>query len=311
MLRLSVIVPIYNVEKYIGQCLESLYRQDLEESEYEVICVDDCSPDHSMDIVRHFSLIHSNIKIVTNAQNRKLGGARNAGMEVATGKYVLFVDSDDFIAANSLNYLCTTAEKEKLDVLHFDHEAFPDCVVSRKVEDTQVMTGPDMFFDNRYIWYLDLVTAWCKIYRREFLIDNGIVFAEHIMYEDNDYAIKVFANATRVKHVRFDAYYYRSNPESITRSALSSTNISYWMDLCHRLLRLKKQFVVEGKDQRFQWVLESFIRYEVCNVIDSVKNVPVDDRNNAKRIVQQGIDSSLKKFMSRKRYFLLKFGVIK
>ena len=105
MKRLSIIIPFYNVEQYITQCLDSVYAQDIPEEEYEVICVDDCSPDNSIAIVEEYAKQHSNLIIVRNKYNRKLGGARNAGMEVATGQYVWYVDSDDYISENCLAYL--------------------------------------------------------------------------------------------------------------------------------------------------------------------------------------------------------------
>ena len=97
MIRLSIIIPFYNVEQYIALCLDSVYHQDIPEEEYEVICVDDCSPDSSIAIVEEYAKKHTNLVVVRNQYNRKLGGARNAGMEVATGRYVWFVDSDDFV----------------------------------------------------------------------------------------------------------------------------------------------------------------------------------------------------------------------
>ena len=101
-IRLSIIIPFFNVEKFIGRCLESVYSQDIPENEYEVICVDDSSPDDSLSIVQDYAQKHANLRIVKNKQNRKLGGARNAGLDVASGDYIWFIDSDDFIEDNVL-----------------------------------------------------------------------------------------------------------------------------------------------------------------------------------------------------------------
>lgn len=310
-IRLSIIIPVYNVEAYLAQCLDSVYRQDIPEDEYEVICVDDCSPDNSLLILESYASAHNNMIIVKNAENRKLGGARNAGMDVASGRYVMYIDSDDFIDDNVLGRLCSIAEQDDLDVLHFDYETFPEKRKLRKVGSTEIMTGPDMFFDMRFIWFHDLVTAWRKLYRREFLLNNKIAFAEHIMFEDNDYAILVFANALKAKHVQIDAYRYRKNPDSITRTRCSSQHISYWMDLCHRLVIIKEHFIEQKKDIRFQKLLEDFIRYEIHHVLNSSKLCEQKYKAEARKIVKHGINSELKPYMSKRLYYQLKLGIIK
>ena len=103
--RLSIIIPFYNVEQYIAQCLDSVYDQDIPENEYEVICVNDASPDASVDIVKRYQKEHSNLILIEHDRNKKLGAARNTGRKVAIGKYIWNVDSDDKIAPNCLNNL--------------------------------------------------------------------------------------------------------------------------------------------------------------------------------------------------------------
>lgn len=311
-LRISIIVPFYNVESYISQCLDSIYSQDIPEEEYEVICVDDCSPDGSREIVESYAGKHSNLKLVVNKQNRKLGGARNAGMEVAGGEYIWFIDSDDFIEEDVLGTLLKTAEQDSLDILHFNYEGYPDPNLpdNNRIAETEVMTGSEMFFDKRFVWYHDLVTAWRKLYRRSFLIDNNISFAEHIMFEDNDYAYLVFAYAERVKHISMDSYYYRCNPESITRVTLSPQHISYWMDLCHRLIKVKKRLSNDNKDPQFQSELLKFIRYRFDYAFASLRILPNDERKQACRIMKRQTDLALIPLVSKKKVLKLIFSRI-
>lgn len=309
-IRLSIIIPVYNVEAYIAQCLDSVYRQDIPEDEYEVICIDDCSPDKSLSIIESYAAKHSNLIIVKNQINRKLGGARNAGTEVASGNYVMFVDSDDFLEENVLEKLCDFAENSKLDILHFDYEVFPEKVNLRKVEDTEIMTGTELFFDNRFIWYHDLVTAWRKIYRRQFLIESKISFAEHIMFEDNDYAFLVFAYAAKVQHKQIDAYHYRNNPESITRIAYSSEHISYWMDLCHRLINVKRRLSQEGKSERFQSELSKFIKYHISHILQEYGKLPENEKKIAQKTILNGCNRSLFPYLSKKKILKIKLGMI-
>ncbi len=310
-IRLSIIIPFYNVEQYIAQCLDSVYNQDISEEEYEVICVNDCSPDKSIEIVEQYAKKHSNLIIVRNAQNRKLGGARNAGMEIARGKYVWFVDSDDLIEHNSIKNLLEIADADNLDMLHFNYACFPNINIPKHHStDTEVMSGTNMFFDNRFIWYHDLVTAWRKLYRRQFLLDNHIRFAEHIMYEDNDYAILVFAYAERVKHVITKAYYYRSNPESITRVKLTSTHIEYWLNLCHRLVDIKNRLIREERDPRFIPLIDDFIKYHIHNVLDKYMNMDVEYQKESRKIICRDIDSELKPYTPRKEYYKIKLHLL-
>lgn len=311
MKRLSIIIPFYNVEQYIAQCLDSVYRQDIPEEEYEVICVDDCSPDNSIAIVEEYAKNHSNLVIVRNQYNRKLGGARNAGMEVAKGKYIWFVDSDDFIEANCFKKLLSIAQNEGLDMLHFNYVDYPnDATPYRRPIDTDVMTGTDMWFDSNFIWFHDLVTAWRKLYKRQFLIDNNIQFAEHIMFEDNDYAIVAFANAQRVKHVALCAYHYRNNPNSITRVKHTSEHIGYWLDLAHRLRMIEEAFVKENKDIRYRELLINFTRYTISNVLSMYAKIDVDNQRDARRVICKKIDRRLKPYMSRKTYLKIKLGLL-
>lgn len=309
--RLSIIIPFYNVEQYIAQCLDSVYNQDVPEAEYEVICVDDCSPDNSISIVEEYARKHANLVIVRNQYNRKLGGARNAGMEVAQGDYVWFIDSDDFIKTFCIGKLLTIAETDKLDVLHFQYENFPDTWTSpRNPVDGTIMTGTEMFFSQDYIWYHDLVTAWRKIYKRQFLLENNIAFAEHIMFEDNDYAIEVFANAQRVKHITDSVYCYRYNPESITRVKYTSVHISYWLNLCHRLRALKDEFIQKKYDIRFIELIDGFIRNNICNILKMYDQVEPIYKIEARRMICKEINSSLKPYISKQKYYKIKLGML-
>ena len=123
MLRFSFIVPFYNVELYIEECIRSLYNQDIPWDEYEVICIDDCSPDGSRKIVEKLQTEYPTLKLLTTPENLRQGGARNMGLDIARGKYIWFVDSDDYIKPNCLKRLLKQAEAEDLDILDFDFDS--------------------------------------------------------------------------------------------------------------------------------------------------------------------------------------------
>ena len=253
---------------------------------------------------------HANLVIVRNQYNRKLGGARNAGMEVAKGKYIWFVDSDDFISTDCVKKLLLIAEKDDLDVLHFDYTDFPiSPVQSDKIDTTNIMTGPDMFFNTNLVWHQHLVTAWSKIYRHQFLKENRILFAEQIMFEDNDYAIEVFAKAKRVKHIEVPMYFYRNNPESITRTKYTSVHVDYWLKLCHRLCKLRRSFIKEQRDERFQSLIHEFIRYLIGNVLQIYLGMDEQNRRETSKIIRGGINFQLYPYMSKYKFFKIKIGL--
>ena len=118
--KLSVIVPLYNSSAWLPKCLDSLLCQDLDESEYEIICVDDGSPDHSKDLAASYSIEHPNVKVVSQA-NQGTAGARNTGMRHAVGKYLCFVDPDDYVEKNVYGGLIKRMEDENLDMLRFNY----------------------------------------------------------------------------------------------------------------------------------------------------------------------------------------------
>ena len=115
MISLSIIIPVYNVEQYLPRCLDSVLQQDIPYEEYEVIVVNDGSPDSSLAIAESYARRYPNVKVVTR-QNGGLSAARNTGLEYAKGEYVWFVDTDDRIASNCIRYLCNYAKDNKLDV---------------------------------------------------------------------------------------------------------------------------------------------------------------------------------------------------
>ncbi len=118
MLKLSIIIPIYNVEKFLPACLDSLYQQDLAESDYEIVCVIDGATDGSREVVEEYAKKHTNILLVEQ-ENRGVSAARNNGLRRASGEYVWFVDGDDMIAPNCIGRICAELDKYQADIFEF------------------------------------------------------------------------------------------------------------------------------------------------------------------------------------------------
>ena len=186
----SVIIPIYNVEAYIEECLVSVLKQTLKD--IEIICVNDGTPDNSMDIVKKYAENDDRIVIV-NKENGGLSSARNAGLKVATGEYVYFLDSDDYILENTLEKLCSVAKKNNLDSIFFDADSFFE---NEELQETKKSYVEYYHRDNACIDVLPggeflramseggnwRPSACLQMNRRDLLIDNNIWFKEGIIH---------------------------------------------------------------------------------------------------------------------------------
>ena len=222
---ISVIIPVYNVEKYLGECLESILQQNF--SEYEMICVNDSSTDRSAEILKEYANKYSQIKVIEHDINRGLSAARNTAMEHATGKYIMFVDSDDMIVPNCLEELYETAELHQLDIVYFGRSFLYDGVSEYKsgVQTTdmavpdigKVSTGREMFCYHMENEQYDAV-VWRRFFRRKFLLENGLTFQEGIEHEDIEFSFVSALKAERVLNLNKEFYIYRQRSDSIVHT---------------------------------------------------------------------------------------------
>lgn len=312
MIKLSLIIPFYNVEKYIEECIRSLYNQDIPLEEYDVICVNDCSPDDSVEIVKRLQKEYSNLILIEHSENKKLGGARNTGLKYAKGEYVWFVDSDDMIKPNSLGLILKYVTSNNLDFLHFGWDEFNDAnlIEYDKNPSTDILTGTELFFNERFLWWKNHITAWCKVYKKSFLIENDIHFAEHIMYEDNDYALKVYSSAKRCMHISENLYLYRVNNDSITRINYNSKHILYWLLLNKRLIELNNDFIKIRQDNRYISLIYDFVRNNFYQCISVYKQISLVEKTSVRQMFRIHIDMSYIKYISLKNYIKIKIGNI-
>ena len=221
MIKLSFIVPFYNVEQYIGACLDSLYAQDIPEEDYEVICVDDCSPDNSKSIVSEYQKQHANLVLIEHPSNKGLGAARNTGIRAARGKYLWFIDSDDMVCSNVLSEIFSMFHVNNSDVILFNYERvnqkeehIDDGIV---FEDAANQNGKDFvksFFGDSFIYHLGYV--WRCVYRTEYLKKNNFNFPENCYWEDTVFFPKTILYADVVISSKKVFYKYRVNDNSIS-----------------------------------------------------------------------------------------------
>ena len=232
----SVIIPMYNSERYIKSCVESVLNQTLKN--LEVICVDDCSTDNTFNIVLEMAKRDGRIRVAKLAQNS--GGAsepRNYGMRLSRGKYIGFLDSDDLYTKTAMEELVTIGEKFQADVVHTEQVYFPENNIIDVTDDTKFTTFSkelggfckepmletdnivervQMFFQGRFFGWVHN-----KIYRRDFLMDKDLKFPLLQTSEDIVFYFLVTMMAPRIVRVPNIIYIYRHNPGSITRKIVS------------------------------------------------------------------------------------------
>lgn len=242
MKTLSYIIPLYNSAEWLEKCLYSVLNQDIPKSEVEIICVNDGSPDNSADLAREIAKEHPCIAVI-DQENQGPSGARNTGMRAATGKYLCFVDPDDFVQPMVYGSLVQQMEEEQLDMLRFDYqvvnehyEIIPKRPFEYKFDYTpQLMTGTQ-FLSER----LDIAcNIWRYIYRREIITENNIWCFVGDYYDDTPWLPLVLMKAERMNICGKVVYNYLERSDSLV-NAQSSKAVQRKIDGGFMLLELLK-----------------------------------------------------------------------
>lgn len=216
-MRFSIIIPVYNVEKYIRKCMQTVMEQTFRD--YEVIVVDDETPDNSMAIVEEFAEKYPGMIKMIHQKNTRQGGARNRGVREAQGEYILFVDSDDYVSTRLLETVDSHLRRETCDILGFQYQKVTEEGRLLQTEGLgSLRPGRYIPKENQEVMLLP-VGPVLKAYRREFYVGSGFAFPEKVLYEDM--MVKVLlAQAASVVLVEDCLYYYvQSGSSSIRQKA--------------------------------------------------------------------------------------------
>ena len=214
-------MPVYNVEKYLKKCLDTLINQTLKD--IEIICVNDGSTDNSLAILEEYASNDERIKIITQ-ENRGLSGARNSGMKYITGEYVSFIDSDDWIELDTYESLYNFIISKDLDILMFPFNFYNED--TKEIYETQYTSLEviDSSLDNKIFTFEDVKDVLFKIahspvnklYNASYLKDIDAHFEEGLNYEDIAFFYPTFINTQKVSLIRKPFYFYRIRDESIS-----------------------------------------------------------------------------------------------
>lgn len=221
-MRLSIVVNMYNTAKYMPKCMDTLLEQDIPQSEYEIILVDDCSPDNSLAMAKEYAMQYSNIRICMHDKNKGLAAARNTGIDAARGQYLCFVDPDDYIEKNSLASLLEQMDDERLDMLRFNYQKVderynevPDSEIEARFDYTPcIMTGTEFLAYRLGVGCY----VWAYIYRTEFLRKTEIRFFEGCFFDDTPWLPRILQRALRVNVTPVRHQYYLQRTGSMVHS---------------------------------------------------------------------------------------------
>ena len=247
-MKVSVIVPVYKVEKYLKKCIDSILNQTYRD--LEVILVDDGSPDQCGAICDRYGREDSRVHVI-HKENGGLSDARNTGVECASGEYILFVDSDDYIDPELVEKTVKAAEKTGCDLVMFDYireeENFSLPCYS-ELPEGQVLTlekNPEIL--------ISTLSAWSKLYKRAFYLECGHWFPKGRLYEDLGSIPKIFLDAKSIVYVRGAFYHYLIRQGSIMTSTALSKNFTDRTAMCRASLDYFRDC---GKWQQFHDELE-------------------------------------------------------
>lgn len=217
---ISVIVPIFNIEDYLDDCLKSIVNQTYRD--IEVLCIDDCTLDNSVNIVKKYMQTDSRVRLINHDVNRGLGGARNTGIREARGEYIAFVDSDDWIKKDMLEKLLRGITEHDVDVAICGVELYYGAGMESVVQSTfhYIHRLPSKVYN--IADYKERLTdvwpsAWNKLYKTDLVRKYGCNFPEKLLYEDHFFFYNYFAHVKAFYYVDEAMYVYRQNrPGSIT-----------------------------------------------------------------------------------------------
>lgn len=267
-MRFSIIIPVYNVERYIRKCMESIMNQTFRD--YEVIVVDDESPDNSMRIVEEFASSYPGMVTMIHQKNTRQGGARNRGVREAKGEYILFVDSDDYVSTKMLEICDREIRKHDCDIFAFKYDMVsPEGKYLGEGGFGSLKAGKYIPARDKQIMMLPAGPVH-KAYRTSFYRESGMAFPEKVLYEDAVVRL-LFAKASSVVLHEESLYYYVQSGNSSIRQKPSER----MLDILKVTDLVIREFKKADLYDAFQEPLETSLLYGITYILDLINQVDV------------------------------------
>jgi len=269
MKKVSIIIPVYNVEKYIDKCLKSLVNQTLED--IEIIVVNDGTLDNSQKVIDKYVKKYPNKVKSFIKKNGGQGSARNYGLKKASGQYIGFVDSDDFVEKDMFEILYNKAISDDYDIVICNNYIVSESGIKKE----EVNYRNDLNeIDNIFFGKL---AVWNKIYKRELILDNNIWFKEKVWYEDLAFSLKTFVNATKIGNVNNFSYNYLLREGSTMNNSNVERNLELLDAFDDIISYLKEHNKYSEYYDRLEYVaidhiyISAVVRVLRCEALDSIK----------------------------------------
>ena len=302
--KVSVIVPVYNVEKYLRECLESLVNQTLKE--IEIICINDGSEDSSLEILNEYASKDSRFKIISQ-QNQGQGIARNKGIDIASGEYLQFVDPDDWVETNMLEKLYNFANKNSSNVVRFNYSNYNDYSGKFKKNDFAKHIKKEFHFDlneRAYFSWKDLkkgcltkfgLNVWSYFYNADYIKRNNIRFAPSKLAEDHLFAIGAILLTDKIDFLNEYLYIYRHR---------SGSAVHIQTDACFCIfenIELLKQFIIDHS--LYEELKEEFQNYSQLAVEYHYDSSPKKSIERYESLCRQyfNTEKDFRKFIKKQR----------
>ena len=235
MVKVSVVIPVYNVEEFLGECLDSIKNQTLKD--IEIICVNDGSTDKSLEILNEYASNDSRFTVI-DQENGGHAVATNRGMKLATGKYIFFMDSDDILELTALEETYNVAESRDVDFVIFQAiNYYMDTGELVEAENYSMNALADQVGNSIFNWkdikehiFNITVTPWSKLYNREFVMNNNIIYPEGLVFDDNVFFYETLFAADRITFLRKHLFKRRWYSSSSTTSG--AKHFTDYIDIC-------------------------------------------------------------------------------
>ena len=261
--KISIIVPVYNVAKWLRECMNSLINQSFKK--IEIICVDDGSTDDSGKILDEYAQKDNRIKVI-HKENGGLPSARNAGLDIATGEYIAFVDSDDYVHPKTYEYAYNYAKSDNVDILRFNCRRFNDGHDNFNLDDINLDDAPTVSSLD-YLKHFVPHYCWICLFKFNLIKDDNIHFRDDVgTVEDTCFTLMCMAKAKKIKHIPGKFYNYRRSRVGQITSLPSEQRVYESLDLIRNVVNSwKNRNCLEGNeslllDVLIRWTYESYNR---------------------------------------------------
>ena len=285
MIVLSIILPTYKVERWIEKCIRSIENQNIPKSTFEIIVVNDESPDKSAEIAEKLKDEFHNIKII-NQKNKGLAGARNTGIKNAIGEYLMFVDPDDYIEKDTFFEMLEFVKSKDLEIAMFGQKLVKldgsEILVAPDIEETQTMTGMKLF-------KVRVTDSACKyLIKREYLVENNLFFLEEAAFlEDGEFAPRLYVKAkkTAFKKTFFYNYILREGSLITSNFAITEKAVDGYMKSYHHLKNFQNQNKLNLEERDF--MNYSIAKFAILPIIMSAGEKSIKNFKLVKRKIKE------------------------